>query len=102
MKVFSKLLASLVLLVASTLSQAFVLDFDPSINEGTCGTIICSNGRAIDKSYGYLVGSDAWFVGIDNINYDVELLSLSDPGTLALLGLGLMGHVLRRRRSGKV
>jgi len=42
------------------------------------------------------LGPDAWNVGIDNVDFDVS--SVPEPASLALLGLGLAGLGLSRRR----
>ena len=40
--------------------------------------------------------TDTWVWGMDNLEFDIN--AIPEPGTLALLGLGLFGMGLSRRR----
>lgn len=49
-------------------------------------------------SNAYGVGRYHAWIGVDNINYSDNVATVSEPGTLALLGLGLAGIAIARRK----
>ncbi len=49
------------------------------------------------------LGPDAWYVGLDNLNFDVDytqapqIITVNEPAPFVLMGLGLMGICVARR-----